>query len=72
MPAPSTGAQKRQVLGRSHLLDKGHAIPVRRAVPQYVTLKNRTREVEIGAFLSEEERVEFHQELRNAIAHFRS
>lgn len=35
-------------------------------VPQYVTLKGMGREVEIGAFLSEEERVSLYDELRIA------
>ena len=41
-------------------------------VPEYVTLKNQSREVEIGAFLSEEERVELHRDLRAALSRFRS
>lgn len=35
-------------------------------VPQYVTLKGMGREVEIGAFLSEEERVSLYDELQVA------
>ncbi|TMM50924.1 DUF2244 domain-containing protein [Sulfitobacter sabulilitoris] len=35
-------------------------------VPQYVTLKGMGREVEIGAFLSEEERVALYDELQRA------
>ena len=33
-------------------------------VPQYITLKGEDREVEIGAFLSEEERLALYDELR--------
>ena len=35
-------------------------------IPQYVTLKGKGREVEIGAFLSEEERVALYDELQRA------
>jgi uncharacterized membrane protein len=35
-------------------------------VPHYVTLKGKGREVEIGAFLSEEERVALYDELQRA------
>ncbi|WP_299777606.1 DUF2244 domain-containing protein [uncultured Roseobacter sp.] len=35
-------------------------------VPHYVTLKGKGREVEIGAFLSEEERVSLYEELQIA------
>lgn len=35
-------------------------------IPQYVTLKGKGREVEIGAFLSEEERVTLYDELNRA------
>ncbi|MGC3939421.1 DUF2244 domain-containing protein [Roseobacter sp. EG26] len=35
-------------------------------VPQYVTLKGKGREVEIGAFLSEEERISLYDELQIA------
>jgi uncharacterized membrane protein len=37
-------------------------------VPQYITLKGKGREVEIGAFLSEEERVSLYDELQRAWA----
>jgi uncharacterized membrane protein len=37
-------------------------------VPHYVTLKGKGREVEIGAFLSEEERVALYDELQRAWA----
>lgn len=37
-------------------------------IPHYVTLKGMGREVEIGAFLSEDERVELYDELRRAWA----
>ena len=36
-------------------------------VPQYVTLKGKGREVEIGAFLSEEERVALYDDLIRAL-----
>lgn len=35
-------------------------------IPQYVTLKGKGREVEIGAFLSEDERVALYDELQRA------
>ncbi len=37
-------------------------------VPFYVTLSGKGREVEIGAFLSEDERKTLHEELREALA----
>lgn len=40
-------------------------------VPQYLTLKGEGREVELGAFLSEAERVALGLELRTAIARLR-
>lgn len=36
-------------------------------VPNYVTLKGNSREVEIGAFLSEEERKQLHRDLLAAL-----
>ena len=36
-------------------------------VPHYVTLKGMGREVEIGAFLSEEERIELFEDLQRAL-----
>lgn len=36
-------------------------------VPHYVTLKGKGREVEIGAFLSEDERIELFEDLRRAL-----
>lgn len=36
-------------------------------VPQYVTLKGKGREVEIGAFLSEDERVALYDELQRVL-----
>lgn len=38
-------------------------------VPNYLTLKGDGREVEIGAFLSEAERLSLHGELTRALAH---
>lgn len=38
-------------------------------VPHYVTLKGANREVEIGAFLSEEERVALYDDLKRALSH---
>ncbi|NGM45471.1 DUF2244 domain-containing protein [Rhodobacter sp. SGA-6-6] len=40
-------------------------------VPHYLTLKGGPREVEIGAFLSEEERISLQGELTEALAAFR-
>ncbi len=40
-------------------------------VPNYLTLKGENREVELGAFLSEEERVALYQDLRSRIAGLR-
>ncbi len=40
-------------------------------VPHYVTLKGTGREVEIGAFLSEEERIALFDELERAISRMR-
>ncbi|AXI47354.1 DUF2244 domain-containing protein [Sulfitobacter sp. SK012] len=37
-------------------------------VPHYVTLRGRGREVEIGAFLSEEERIALYDDLSRALA----
>jgi uncharacterized membrane protein len=36
-------------------------------VPHYVTLRGKGREVEIGAFLSEEERIALYDDLRRAL-----
>ena len=36
-------------------------------VPQYVTLRGEGREVEIGAFLSEEERIELYDDLQRSL-----
>lgn len=41
-------------------------------VPFYVTLSGNGREVEIGAFLSEDERKSLYEELRREIAHYKS
>jgi uncharacterized membrane protein len=38
-------------------------------VPQYLTLQGGPREVELGRFLSEEERVALHGELQSALRH---
>lgn len=40
-------------------------------VPDYLTLKGRDREVELGAFLTPEERKELAGELRAALADLR-
>ena len=36
-------------------------------VPHYITLRGKGREVEIGAFLSEEERIELYNDLQRAL-----
>lgn len=36
-------------------------------VPHYITLRGKGREVEIGAFLSEEERIELYDDLQRAL-----
>ncbi|WP_299149218.1 DUF2244 domain-containing protein [uncultured Tateyamaria sp.] len=38
-------------------------------IPHYVTLKGKGREVEIGAFLSEEERIALYDDLTRALRH---
>jgi uncharacterized membrane protein len=40
-------------------------------VPQYLTLRGNGREVELGAFLSEDERVSLREELRKALTKIR-
>jgi uncharacterized membrane protein len=40
-------------------------------VPNYLTLKGEGREVELGAFLSEEERIALHRELLSRVAALR-
>jgi uncharacterized membrane protein len=40
-------------------------------VPNYLTLKAKGREVELGAFLSEEERIALHNELREVLLKLR-
>jgi uncharacterized membrane protein len=40
-------------------------------VPNYLTLKGNGREVELGAFLSEEERLSLHSELRDRLDRLR-
>jgi uncharacterized membrane protein len=40
-------------------------------VPNYLTLKAKGREVELGAFLSEEERITLHKELQEALVTMR-
>jgi uncharacterized membrane protein len=40
-------------------------------VPNYLTLKGEAREVELGAFLSEEERVTLSEELQQKLAALR-
>jgi uncharacterized membrane protein len=37
-------------------------------VPHYVTLRGKGREVEIGAFLSEEERIALFEDLRRVLS----
>lgn len=39
-------------------------------VPNYITLKNQDREVEIGAFLSEEERIALHRDLDAVLSRY--
>lgn len=45
--------------------------PTEGPVPNYLTLKGGVREVELGAFLSEEERLTLARELREALAGLR-
>jgi len=40
-------------------------------IPHYITLKGAGREVELGAFLSEEERVALHDDLRKRLGELR-
>ena len=40
-------------------------------VPNYLTLKAKGREVELGAFLSEEERITLHTEVKDMLLNFR-
>lgn len=40
-------------------------------VPNYLTLKAKGREVELGAFLSEEERISLHSEVQEALLNLR-
>ena len=46
--------------------------PGDRPVPHYLTLKGNDREVELGVFLSEEERVQLAEELRERLARINS
>jgi uncharacterized membrane protein len=46
--------------------------PTQGPVPQYLTLRGNGREVEIGAFLSEQERVALRAELHRALAEIRT
>ncbi|WP_126975799.1 DUF2244 domain-containing protein [Frigidibacter oleivorans] len=48
-----------------------HLHPTGGPVPDYLTLKGAGREVEIGAFLAQEERLALHGELRAALAGLR-
>ena len=43
-------------------------IPAKGPVPNYLTIKGNKREVEIGAFLSEEERIQLYDELQDRLA----
>ncbi|MFM2388960.1 MAG: hypothetical protein RLZZ437_515 [Pseudomonadota bacterium] len=45
--------------------------PTEGPVPQYLTLRGNGREVELGAFLSEDERVSLREELRKALTKIR-
>ena len=47
---------------------RAHLYPKEGPVPNYVTLNGNGREVEIGAFLSEDERRSLYDELRTALA----
>lgn len=49
-----------------------HLYPTKGPVPQYLTLSGAGREVELGAFLTPEERVRLHGELARALASIRS
>lgn len=48
-----------------------HLHPEGGPVPDYLTLKGNGREVELGAFLAQEERVALHGELRQMLAQLR-
>ncbi|MGL5011013.1 MAG: DUF2244 domain-containing protein [Paracoccaceae bacterium] len=48
-----------------------HLYPTEGPVPQYLTLRGNGREVELGSFLSEEERVTLRQELHKALTEIR-
>lgn len=45
-----------------------HLYPTEGPVPQYLTLRGAGREVEIGAFLSEDERLTLHADLQRRLA----
>ncbi len=45
-----------------------HLNPTKGPVPQYLTLKGAGREVELGAFLTPQERMQLHDELSDALA----
>ncbi|GHE03181.1 hypothetical protein U879_19380 [Defluviimonas sp. 20V17] len=49
-----------------------HLHPTEGPVPQYLTLSGAGREVELGAFLTPEERTRLHGELAQALARIRS
>jgi len=47
-----------------------HLYGTERPLPNYVTLSGNGREVEIGAFLSEDERKSLFKELKSALANY--
>ncbi|WP_147125477.1 DUF2244 domain-containing protein [Shimia ponticola] len=49
-----------------------HLHPSKGPVPNYLTLRGNGREVELGAFLSEEERLELYEELQDRLTSFRT
>ena len=49
-------------------MGRGPALSTAGRVPQYLTLKGEGREVELGAFLTEDERVALAGEIRKTLA----
>ena len=49
-----------------------HLHPSAGPVPNYLTLRGNGREVELGAFLSEEERLELYEELQDRLITYRT